>query len=240
MLRMIQDVDDTLLALVRSEALGGASVEVALDAPTREWVARRNGPTVDLYLYDIREDMARREVQWERVLDDAGRVTERRPPPRRFKLAYMVTAWTQRPEDEHRLLSSLLGCFIRHERLAPASVPAAWPSSPAPDREHGPAPGQRPLDRRPVVGPGRRAEAVARPDRDRAVRHRCRPGRRTAGPRGAPPGDRHPERWRGGRWQPANGPPAAARLDRSSADETRRTGTDKQPGRIVRVRGLDR
>jgi hypothetical protein len=28
-----------------------------------------------------------------------------------------VTAWTQRPEDEHRLLSSLLACFLRHEAL---------------------------------------------------------------------------------------------------------------------------
>src|SRR5205823_13388797 len=35
-------------------------------------------------------------------------------PPRRFKLSYLVTAWTQRPEDEHRLLSSLLACFLRN------------------------------------------------------------------------------------------------------------------------------
>ena len=38
----------------------------------------------------------------------------RRQPPRRFRLAYLVTAWTQRPEDEHRLLSSLLACFLRN------------------------------------------------------------------------------------------------------------------------------
>ncbi|MGH2464547.1 MAG: DUF4255 domain-containing protein, partial [Candidatus Limnocylindrales bacterium] len=129
---MIQDVDETLLALVRREALDGAAIEVAFDAPTRDWVARRNGPTVDLYLYDIREDMSRREVQWERVTDPAGRVTERRPPPRRFKLSYMVTAWTQRPEDEHRLLSSLLGAFIRHERLAPADCSGALAEQPLP------------------------------------------------------------------------------------------------------------
>jgi hypothetical protein len=34
-------------------------------------------------------------------------------------LAYLVTAWTQRPEDEHRLLSSLLSCFIRNAMLKP-------------------------------------------------------------------------------------------------------------------------
>ena len=32
--------------------------------------------------------------------------------PRWFKLSYLVTAWTQRPEDEHRLLSALLGALI--------------------------------------------------------------------------------------------------------------------------------
>src|SRR5438270_3385740 len=54
---------------------------------------------------------------WESVRDDSGFVTERRPPARRFKLSYLVTAWTQRPEDEHRLLSSLLSCFLRNQTM---------------------------------------------------------------------------------------------------------------------------
>jgi uncharacterized protein DUF4255 len=112
---VIEDVDESLRALVRRDALNGSGVEVAFDAPTKDWAARRNTPTVDLYLYDVREDLNRREVAWEDVRDKAGRVTERRPPPRHFKLSYLVTAWTQRPEDEHRLLSVLLSCFIKHE-----------------------------------------------------------------------------------------------------------------------------
>jgi hypothetical protein len=48
-------------------------------------------------------------------------IVERRPPPRRFKLSYLVTAWTQRPEDEHRLLSGLLSCFLRNQTM-PADV----------------------------------------------------------------------------------------------------------------------
>ena len=109
---VIEDVDESLRALVRRDALNGSGVEVAFDAPTKDWAARRNTPTVDLYLYDVREDINRREVAWEDVRDKAGRITERRPPQRRFKLSYLVTAWTQRPEDEHRLLSVLLSCFI--------------------------------------------------------------------------------------------------------------------------------
>lgn len=114
---MIEDVDETLRALVRRDALNGADVDVAFDAPTKEWSARRNTPTLDLYLYDIREDLSRRHVQWIPVTDEGGRVTGRRPPNRYYKLSYLVTAWTQRPEDEHRLLSAALSCFVRHETL---------------------------------------------------------------------------------------------------------------------------
>src|ERR671924_902263 len=112
---MIQDVDESLRALVKRDALNGSKAEIAFDAPTKDWSSRRNTPTVDLYLYDIREDLEQREVMWEDVRDDSGAVSERRRPPRRFKLSYLVTAWTQRPEDEHRLLSSLLNCFVDHQ-----------------------------------------------------------------------------------------------------------------------------
>jgi hypothetical protein len=112
---MIHDVDESLRALVKRDALNGSGVDVAFDAPTKDWVARRNAPVVSLYLYDIREDLSRRETAWVEVRDGDGRVTERRLPPRRYRLSYLVTAWTNRPEDEHRLLSSLLSGFVRHE-----------------------------------------------------------------------------------------------------------------------------
>lgn len=116
---MIQDLDESLRALIRRDALNGSGVDVSFEAPTKDWSVRRNSPTVDLYLYDIREDLARREVMWEPVHGKDGRVTGRQPPPRRFKFSYLVTAWTQRPEDEHRLLSSLLSCFLANEFVPP-------------------------------------------------------------------------------------------------------------------------
>ena len=77
---MIHDVDESLRALIRRDALAGTDVEVLLDAPTREWSARRNSPTLDMYLYDIREDLRRRENGLIDVLDDDGHVKERRRP----------------------------------------------------------------------------------------------------------------------------------------------------------------
>src|SRR6266496_4269039 len=117
---MIQDVDESLRALVKRDALNGSKADIAFDAPNKEWSSRRNTPTVDLYLYDIREDLEQREVMWEVIRGDSRDsrlITERRLPPRKFKLSYLVTAWTQRPEDEHRLLSAILSCFIRSDAL---------------------------------------------------------------------------------------------------------------------------
>ena len=116
---MIHDVDQLLEGIVRRDALNGSAVELVFEAPTKDWVARRSGPAVDLYLYDIREDLERRVPAWEDIKDGRGETTDRRLPPRRFRLAYLVTAWTQRPEDEHRLLSALLACFIRNAMLKP-------------------------------------------------------------------------------------------------------------------------
>jgi hypothetical protein len=120
---VIHEVDEALRTLVLRDAVNGSGVDLTFDAPTKEWASRRNAPTVNVYLYDVREDIDRREVEFQEIRDDEGRVTERRPPARRFKLSYLVTVWTQRPEDEHRLLSSLLACFLAHEALPSDVLP---------------------------------------------------------------------------------------------------------------------
>jgi Pvc16 N-terminal domain len=114
---MIHDVDESIRALIRREVGDHGEVDVVFEAPTKEWAARRNTPTIDVYLYDVREDMRRRQAGIVDLHNDQGHTTARRQPPRFFKLSYLLTAWTQRPEDEHRLLSSLLSCFVRNDAL---------------------------------------------------------------------------------------------------------------------------
>ncbi len=122
---MIHEVDEALRSLIREEALLGSEVEVVFDAPSREWAARRTAPTVDIYLYDIREDLRHRSSGMIDHRVEDGPISDRRAPARIFKLAYLITAWTQRAEDEHRLLSALLSCLVRypvipHEKLTGA------------------------------------------------------------------------------------------------------------------------
>ena len=83
---------------------------------------RSSLPTINVFLYDIREDPTRRDVFYEEVRNEDGRVIERRQPPRRMRLAYLLSAWTKRAEDEHRLLS-------RPARLLPARRRAPTGSS---------------------------------------------------------------------------------------------------------------
>lgn len=116
---MIHEVDEAIRTLVRREVAETADVDVLFEAPTKEWAARRNAPTVDAYLYDIREDLRRRQHGMIDVHDAERRVIARRRPVRFYKLSYLLTAWTQRPEDEHRLLASLLACFLRWDHLPP-------------------------------------------------------------------------------------------------------------------------
>ncbi len=129
---MIHDVDATLSALLTAEGVAGGDTQVRFDAPTRDWAARRSGPCVDAFLYDIREDVARREIGAEPVRAAGGRIIARRPPPRRLRLSYLLTAWTTRPEDEHRLLSALLGALLRHDAVPREHVRGSLVDQPVP------------------------------------------------------------------------------------------------------------
>jgi len=114
---VIHEVDESLRLMMRNEALQGADIEILFETPTKEWASRRNTPTIDVFLYDIREDIGRREEGVVDVRNDTGKVVDRRRPPRYYKLSYLVTAWTQRPEDEHRLLSACMAAFLKHGEL---------------------------------------------------------------------------------------------------------------------------
>lgn len=115
---MIDEIDDALRGLLTDEALEGADVDIVFDAPTKDWAARRNAPTINAFLYDIREDMRKRTRGMINEYDD-GVVIGRRLPPRFYNLSYLMTAWTQRPEDEHRLLTQMLLCLSNYEAIPP-------------------------------------------------------------------------------------------------------------------------
>ncbi|KAA2258078.1 DUF4255 domain-containing protein [Solihabitans fulvus] len=114
---MIHEVDEGLRLLLAEEGLPGDGVELVFDAPTKDWAAKRNAPTVNVFLYDLREDLTRRRTGTQEEHDGDGTVVGWQEPPLWYQLSYLVSAWTTRPIDEHRLLSEVLRGVSRHDTL---------------------------------------------------------------------------------------------------------------------------
>lgn len=127
---MLADLDETVRRLLRRElaARGFGGVEIAFEAPSKDWAAQLSAPTVDLFLYDIRQSDDHRPVDWEERTED-GRTVEARPPLR-LAASYAVTAWTREVEDEHRLLSQLLAILYAFDTL-PGELLAGGLADPA-------------------------------------------------------------------------------------------------------------
>ena len=114
---MLADLDETLRVLLKRELArhGFDGVEIAFDAPAREWSSQLSSPTVNLFLYDIRESSEFRPTEWQTDRSN-GQHREVRPPMM-MECSYAVTAWTQAVEDEHRLLSQVLGVLFAFPEL---------------------------------------------------------------------------------------------------------------------------
>jgi Pvc16 N-terminal domain len=114
---MLADLDETLRGLLKRELArhGFDGVEIVFDAPTKEWAASLSAPTVNLFLYDIRESTENRLHEWNQRRSNGQAVDVR--PPLRVDASYAVTAWTRAVEDEHRLLSQVLGILYAYTVL---------------------------------------------------------------------------------------------------------------------------
>jgi len=115
---MLDALDETLKAILRE--VGGLNpdeVDVAFEAPDREWAARVGKPTVNCYLYDIRENLRLRGDEWSVERHSNGNAATKRRTPRRFDLSYVCTAWTNDIEDEHRLIWRVLATLVRCPEL---------------------------------------------------------------------------------------------------------------------------
>ena len=114
---MLHDVDESVRNFLRTRCQITRDIEISFDAPTRDWSSRRNTPTVDVFLYDLCENLDRRQSLMEDHRDESGLVDRRPPATRWFNCSYLITAWTQRAEDEHRLLSNVLMGFLTDHTL---------------------------------------------------------------------------------------------------------------------------
>jgi len=129
---MFNDVDETLKQhLIADLPIAPGEVDVSFERPTREWSGRLTRPTLNCFLYDIRERTAFRDDTMLRQKQANGSY-QMRVPARRIDLSYLITAWTREPEDEHRILARVLASMFRTgefppERLQGSLVDSEYP-----------------------------------------------------------------------------------------------------------------
>jgi hypothetical protein len=121
---VINALDETLRALILREfppALA-EQVQISFATPDDQFPPQSvTLPAIDLFLYDIREnlDLRSSEFQIERRSDGSAWRSE---APIRIDFSYLVTAWPSASvpnpaEDEHRLLAEVMLVLLRYRRL---------------------------------------------------------------------------------------------------------------------------
>lgn len=119
---MLHLLDESLEALLREAVpLPERDVDIAFEAPDRDWGARITRPTVNLFLWDIQRNLDETDAGFELQRDPSGRTVRRTPPPR-VDCRYLVTAWTSEVRDEHALLGAVLRTLLVTPRLEPAHL----------------------------------------------------------------------------------------------------------------------
>jgi hypothetical protein len=122
---MIDALDATLRELLREELPSSIRDQVAITfaPPTDQFIPAQNTPlpAIDLFLYDIRENMDLRSNDFVDQRSSSGAV-KRRLPLVRVDCSYLITAWPRTTavdsaEDEHRLLSATMLALLRHRTL---------------------------------------------------------------------------------------------------------------------------
>src|SRR5580698_1652863 len=117
---MIDDLDRTLDELLRHELPPAIVDQVAISfaAPDNDFPPPTvTLPAIDLFLYDVRENMELRNSQWSTERQVNGTAIRTRSPIR-VDCSYLITAWSSessgsRALDEHRLLSETLRALAR-------------------------------------------------------------------------------------------------------------------------------
>ncbi|MCY0931969.1 Pvc16 family protein [Streptomyces sp. H27-H1] len=78
---------------------------------------------IGLFLHRIEEIPTGMGSDWHDLRDDAGRVVARGGPARRFRLSYLLWAWSEHDtEEETRLLSEALGLLAAYQQLPSACL----------------------------------------------------------------------------------------------------------------------
>ncbi len=119
---MIRDLSQTLRAILTQPGLPAelAAAQIVFDSPSE--LFHPNQTTVNLFLYDLRENVDLRSS--EPVVTRSNGQATTTPPPLRLSCTYLVTAWAvggaETALQEHQLLSEVLQVLSRYATIPPS------------------------------------------------------------------------------------------------------------------------
>jgi hypothetical protein len=108
---MLGDLDRSIAAFFAPLLPDGTTVR--FEAPAPGWAQAPPGaPLLAAHLHDVRESAQPPVAEAVLARDDAGRATGWQLPVRRYRVSYLLTAWTaDGPASQHDLLGAILvGC----------------------------------------------------------------------------------------------------------------------------------
>jgi len=127
---MIQDLDETLQELLSQELSRkwrSTDFGISFAAPDKEVGSSTDAvaTTINLFLYDIRENLELRSNEWivERQTNESAL---KYPPPVRVDCSYFITVWVKKSEsvqkdqsdrDEHRFLGEVRKILMRYPKI---------------------------------------------------------------------------------------------------------------------------
>ena len=110
---MLADLDETIRHfLIDYAPLDTTEIDISFETPDREWSSRLSRPTVNCFLYELRENHDLRQTGFDVTRENGAYV--RKKEPIRIDATYQVSVWAQGAEDEHQLLWHVLATLARH------------------------------------------------------------------------------------------------------------------------------
>lgn len=90
-------------------------------------------PAINLFLYDVRENLEFRNREWSVHRQTDGTAMKRRAPPR-VDCSYLITAWsaTEDAQQEHHLLGRVMQLLLRDRSLPAAILQGNLKTAPTP------------------------------------------------------------------------------------------------------------
>ena len=137
---MINDLDETIKELLRQKYLIPESqteqIDILFKRPDKEWEQTVTKPTINIFLYDIRENLELRIN--ERHLSRDGTTGKIQYAATRIDFTYLISVWSKAEaaevEEEHKILGKVLSTLLSYPNLPQEVLQGEIARQPEPPR----------------------------------------------------------------------------------------------------------